>query len=372
MLKRTTLILASLTLALAVSVPPASSADYVYGTYLPPKHSAVRTLPPVFKALKEESNGELNWRVISGGQLFGGRASIDGAGKGLADGSVMILPYFRKTVPNAFVMSDLFAFGNNATAVFAASAETMMLTCEECREDFKKHNTIWLAGLGGPAQMLMCTKPVTKMSDFKGVKIRTTGATGRIAKFLGAVPVGMVSSEIYTGLQRRQIDCAFGGPAWLVSHRLVESVTHIYNYPFALVRGLATLIMNRDKWNALSTKNKRLMLKYSPRIAAAVHVRGYLADAKRGWAAATKKKVVVTKPEKALRDKMATFRSMEMAIALKNAKKRGVKNPQKIIDAHLAAVAKWEKIIGGKPVTEKGLADLLWKHIYSKVDPGKI
>ncbi len=372
MLKRLTMTTAALVLASAVSTPPAQAADYVYGTYLPPKHSAVRTLPPGFAALKKESKGALNWKVVSGGQLFGAKASLDGAGKGMADASVLILPFFASALPNAYVMNDIGLLGGEKPAVLAATVENMMVSCHECKDDFKKRNTIWLAPLLGGAMNLMCAKPVTKMSHIKGLKIRTAGATGRLAKALGGVPVGMTSGEIYIGLQRGQLDCVIGLPSWLLSHRLIEKVTHVYDYSMNLSRGMATLIMNRDKWKALSTANKKLMLKYSAKLGAAVSFTGYGADRARAEAAAKKKGLVWTNAGQDFADFMVKFRATQMAGILKRAKKRGVKNPQKIIDTHLAAVTKWEKILAGKSPSADEFADLLWKHIYSKLDPEKI
>ena len=372
MLKRLTMTTAALLLASAVSTPPAQAADYVYGTYLPPKHSAVRTLPPIFAALKKESKGALDWKVVSGGQLFGAKASLDGAGKGMADASVLILPYFASSLPNAYTLNDLGAFGRIKSAVTAAAAEAMMVGCPECIADYKKRNTIWLVGLGAGQQRLLCTKPVTKMKHLKGLKLRTSGGTGRLAKALGAVPVGLTSSELYMGLQRGQLDCIVGTPGWLISHRLIEMVTHVYDTPMAQSRGLATLVMNLDKWKALSTANKRLMLKYAPRLAAAVHITGYHSDTARARAAAKKKGIVWTKAGKDMASFMKAYRGKERAVVVKRAKKRGVKNPEAIIETHLKTIAKWEKIFGDKVPDAKTYADLVWKHLYSKLDPEKL
>jgi TRAP-type C4-dicarboxylate transport system substrate-binding protein len=372
MFKRLIMTTAALALAGAISTPPAKAADFVYGTYLPPKHSAVRTLPTVFAKLKKESKGSLSWKVVSGGQLFGAKASLDGAGKGMADASVLILPYFASALPNAYTLNDLAAFGLNKSAVTAAAAENMLITCKECQNDYKKRNTIWLAGLSGSHQKLLCAKPVTKMSHIKGLKLRTAGATGRLAKALGGVPVGMTSAAIYMGLQRGQLDCVVGMAGWMVSHRLIEKVTHVYDYPLSLARGLASLIMNLDKWKALSTADKRLMLKYATQLTAAVHITGYHTDEARAFKAAKKKGVVWTKGGKDMDAFMKAYRGKERAVATKRAKKRGVKNPAAIIDAHLKAMAKWEKIIGPETPDAKTYADLLWKHLYSKLDPEKI
>jgi TRAP-type C4-dicarboxylate transport system substrate-binding protein len=372
MQNRLVLLAASLFLTLAVSNPPAMAAEFIYGTFLPPKHGAVRTLPPIFERLKKESNGELDWKMVSGGQLFGGKASLDGAGKGLADGAVVILSYFASALPTAFTLIDLAIFGENPLATLAASTEEFMLNCPQCMADYKKRNTIWLAGLGATHQKLLCAKPVTKMSDIKGLKIRTSGGLGRLAKALGGVAVGMGSREIYAGMQRGQLDCTIGTTGWLMSHRLIENVTHVYDYPLTVTHGQSTLTMNLDRWKKLSTKNKRLMLKYSAHLAAVVHINGYAVDARRAKAESKKKNILWVKPDQKFKDFMTKFRSNEITIATKRAKKRGVKNPEKLVASHLANVARWEKKLAGKTFDAESYAEMLWNEIYSKVDPEKL
>lgn len=143
-------------------------------------------------------------------------------GKHLADGRVLILSYFSSALPTAFTLIDLAVFGKNPRATLAASTEEFMLSCPQCQADYKRRNTIWLAGLGATHPKLLCAKPVTKLSDLKGLKIRTSGGLGRLAEAMGAVPVGMGSTAIYAGLLRGQLDCTIGTAGWLMSHRLMR------------------------------------------------------------------------------------------------------------------------------------------------------
>ncbi|MDA0652787.1 MAG: hypothetical protein O3C49_05865, partial [Proteobacteria bacterium] len=195
---------------------------------------------------------------------------------------------------------------------------------------------------------------------------------GRLAKAMGGVAVGMGSSAIYAGLQRGQLDCTIGTTGWLMSHRLIESVTHVYDYPLTVTHGQATLVMNLDRWKSLSPKNKRLMLKYSAHMAAVVHINGYAVDAQRAKAASKKKNILWVKPNQEFKDFMTDYRTKEKAIAIKRAKKRGVKNPEKLVNSHLANVARWEKKLAGKTFTAESYAEMLWNEIYSKVDPEKL
>jgi TRAP-type C4-dicarboxylate transport system substrate-binding protein len=95
--------------------------------------------------------------------------------------------------------------------------------------------------------------------SLKGFKMRSTATYRPLIEFLGATPVGMKSSEIYTGLQRGVIQ-GFGSPssglvrigvAGMVKYRIDPSYYRLNNL----------VIMNLDKWKALSGKAKQLLKK---------------------------------------------------------------------------------------------------------------
>lgn len=93
--------------------------------------------------------------------------------------------------------------------------------------------------------------------SLKGFKMRSTATYRPLFEFLGATPVGMKSSEIYTGLQRGVIQ-GFGSPssglvrigvAGMVKYRVDPSYYRLNNL----------VIMNLDKWKALSSKGKQVL-----------------------------------------------------------------------------------------------------------------
>lgn len=51
-------------------------------------------------------------------------------------------------------------------------------------------------------------KPMESLEDFKGLKIRAPGITGEVFKLLGATPVSMPGSEVFTSMQSGVIDAA--------------------------------------------------------------------------------------------------------------------------------------------------------------------
>ena len=93
--------------------------------------------------------------------------------------------------------------------------------------------------------------------SLKGFKMRSTATYRPLFEFLGATPVGMKSSEIYTGLQRGVIQ-GFGSPSsglvrigvkGMVKYRIDPSYYRLNNF----------VIMNLDKWKSLSREGRQLL-----------------------------------------------------------------------------------------------------------------
>ena len=59
----------------------------------------------------------------------------------------------------------------------------------------------------GPG-LLHSKKPVYKMEDLKGLKIRSYGFNARVAKMLGGVPVAMPQNSVYEALQKGVVDAS--------------------------------------------------------------------------------------------------------------------------------------------------------------------
>ena len=69
-------------------------------------------------------------------------------------------------------------------------------------------------GMLGSENFCWSHKPITQLSDFKGLKFRTVGIWGKCLERLGARVVTLPGAEVYPSLERRVIDaCEFGTPA---------------------------------------------------------------------------------------------------------------------------------------------------------------
>lgn len=105
--------------------------------------------------------------------------------------------------PNALPM--IFKSAGQAQKVMTALAETKYLV-----EEHKRNNVRPLYYHALNVYRTLCTKPVTKVSDYKGLRIRSYGQfVPQLWESLGAVSVNATTSEVYDGLMRGNLDCAY-------------------------------------------------------------------------------------------------------------------------------------------------------------------
>ncbi len=118
-----------------------------------------------------------------------------------------------------------------------------------------------LLGIGTTEFFAVSTKPIRTKDDLKGLKLRTTGAWATVMKeSFGGSTVVMPSGEIFSALERKVIDAVDwagpGGNLGMGFHKVAK---------YLIVPGVhqpsspVELIINLDKWNALSDADKQLL-----------------------------------------------------------------------------------------------------------------
>jgi len=109
----------------------------------------------------------------------------------------------------------------------------------------------WLEPYIQPPVYIITKNPINSIADFKGLKIRAPGAYGKFLRNLGASPVSLAWSEIYTSLATGVIDGSIGSN--MIDHRdgnHVEVAKYMYRLPLAGAQVLP-IIVNRNAWKKL-------------------------------------------------------------------------------------------------------------------------
>jgi TRAP-type C4-dicarboxylate transport system substrate-binding protein len=103
-----------------------------------------------------------------------------------------------------------------------------------------------------PGVLFTGRKPVYKLEDIKGMKIRSTGMSAKIAAALGATPVAMPMSDSYDALSRGVVDGTLMPFEPLAGFKLAEVLKFGTEYVGATYSSGFFVTMNKEIWNGFS------------------------------------------------------------------------------------------------------------------------
>lgn len=216
-----------------------------YSIFFPAPHKNSVLATEWAKEIEKRTNGRVQITMFYGGTLTPADKCYDGVVKGISDIGFSVLGYTRGKFPLTEV-SDL-----------PLGIKTGLVATKVINEYFKKFKpkefdevqVMYLHG-HGPG-ILHTKKPVYKLEDLKGMKIRCTGMAAKIVAALGATPVAMPMGETYDALSRGVVDGSMAPQEALHGWKWGEVVKYtIENFGSSYSTGMF-VVMNKDKWNSL-------------------------------------------------------------------------------------------------------------------------
>ena len=332
--------------AVALTVNPAASRELVYSTMLSPKHPTNRLgVEAFFERVTKATDGSLTVKLFSGGTLASGKTTLNAIRSGTADMGLIIDVYTPSNLPVSALLSDMAVWGEDPRVMAAAANEMMMVDCEECKEDFLEEKVLPLAIYSTSPYYLLCRDvEIVSADDWKGKKLRGTGAMGVLAANMGATPVNITSAEAYEAMQRGQVDCIMLPTPLLKSYSLWDVVTNVSNFPLGTYHGNNFLNINTKVWKKLSKEEKRAI---GDNIAHAVTdmARAYFEDDVNVRATAESKGIKWIEVDDSFSAAVQVQRENDVQRVTELAKKRGVENPEPIVEMFQEKIAKWKKIV---------------------------
>ena len=106
----------------------------------------------------------------------------------------------------------------------------------------------------GP-QVLFCKKPITKLADVKGLKVRVYDQNlAKFIQWLGGTPVPLSFAETHQSLSLGVVDCAITGPSSANSAGWPEVTTHML--PIGFQMALNGYAITLPAWNKLKPEQQ--------------------------------------------------------------------------------------------------------------------
>ena len=116
----------------------------------------------------------------------------------------------------------------------------------------------------GPGQMFNTKRPITKVEDLAGMKIRSGGGISeQMARALGASPFVKPAPESYELLSSGVADGTFFPLESIISFKLDQVVKYATLFPGGFYGSAFGFFMNEDKWNKLSKADQDAIMSVS-------------------------------------------------------------------------------------------------------------
>ena len=225
-----------------------------YSNFFPPTHIQSKLAEAWCKEVEKRTNGQVVVEYFPGQTLTKANQVYDGVVSGLSDVGLSLFGYTpgRFPVMEAVDLPLGYVSGMQATRVVNDVYNKFL------PKELKDVQVMYLHA-HGPGILNTKDKPVRKLEDLKGLKIRGHGTLTKIVKALGAAPVGMPMPETYQSLQKGVID----GALYPMEANKGWKLGEVTNYTTACFSIAYTssffVVMNKDKWNSLPPETQKII-----------------------------------------------------------------------------------------------------------------
>lgn len=357
--------------ALTLSAQTGSAEEFIGSIWYPKSHPLDKYgYEEWAKKVVKQSNGEIKPNIYYGTALLPPKAHLSGLQDGIAQLTHHAGTYTPKELPEDNVIS-MIAMGHSDTMATVFAMTEFGLTDPQMQARYKHLRITFLGGFATPPYILMCTKPIVTLADLKGVKIRTPGAVqADWARSVGAVPVTVPSTEMFTGLEKGQLDCAANAGNDLKTRSLWDVAKHTTMASLGLYFHGWEYAFNRDYWSKMKPAHRRIIMNTIAESIPETAI-GYLGTTDEALKEAPSHGVTIHQPSKELTDSIAKFATEEAPkLAIAAGKKRfNMKDPEAFLKRFKATYVKWQgKLKDVDRKDAKALSAILKSEVFDKLD----
>lgn len=238
--------LLALAWAMAWAAPGGAAETWRIQTAIPAAHPVHVATERWAKDIARMTGGRLLIEVLPGGAVVPPGEMIDAVGQGILDGMATSSVYFTGRDRAFALLGDLIGgYQDWATALafceYGGGKELY-------RELYAGYGAFTIGCANSGVESLVASKPVTKVDDFKGVKIRAPeGMAANLFRKMGASPVALPPTEVFTAIDKKVVDGAdyssYAMNQSLGFHKIAKHpILHFHSLP------IYEVTVNKAKW----------------------------------------------------------------------------------------------------------------------------
>lgn len=241
---------------LGLPANPAISEELTVATFVPPQHHTNTVLFQWFgEELAARSGGSLTMQLFPAGQLGAGPVQqYKRAVEGVADITFGVSAY----TPSLFPKTMLAIPPGKATSSREATERMLAVFDEYLADEYEDVKVIALSTAAGIG--ISATRDMSTLDGMQGAKVVPYAAlTTPIIEAMGAVPVQMPVTEMYTGLSTGTIDGAYATynnmtPPWNFWDVSSHFVTNV-----PVQHAVIFVVMNKERYMGLSDEHRAII-----------------------------------------------------------------------------------------------------------------
>ena len=225
-----------------------------FAAFVPPSHKVNKIHEDWCREIENRTNGRVKITYYPAESLLQAAWTYDGVVKGIADIGLVNAGSTRGLFPLLEVL-DL-PLGS-ASGYQSTKLGNTFVDKFKPKELDEVHFLYFSSP--GPCIIHTAKKPVNKLEDLKGLKIRCAGTFERVVTALGDTPVAMAPPEQYDALQKGVIDGCWTTKEALLNYRIAEVTKYTTNNYGASTGAMNFYCMNRKKWDALPADIQKII-----------------------------------------------------------------------------------------------------------------
>ncbi|WP_339764470.1 C4-dicarboxylate TRAP transporter substrate-binding protein [uncultured Hoeflea sp.] len=349
---------------------PVAAAEITASTWFPDTYPLVKDgYTALTKTLEEKSGGAITMQVYTGDSVLPPGAHLSGLRDGIVDMTYHAGTYTPSELPADNVLAALGISFNDSMVLTAAVAD-FYLNDEQMQDMFRKQGVVFLGSYASPSYALMCTTPVVSLSDIAGKKIRMPSPVHAAwASSVQAAAVNVPSSEMFTGLEKGQLDCAANSPNDLKTRSLWDVAKEVTLLDLGQYFAGWQYAMNKPAWAALSEDERQLLVdSISDNLV--VMMDAFENSVDQAIAESREHGVTIHQPGDDLKNSLSQFIKSDVTpLAVDVAARVNASDPDALIERFETTHQKWQTLLADVDRSDiEALQKIFRDQIFSKID----
>lgn len=197
--------------------------------------------------VEKRSGGRLKVEYYWSGSLIPAKETVSGLKPGVADLAFVNSAYEPGKLPLSTVGS-LPAISHNYYSSSMAYGELHKMP--ELKAELDQHNIMYLSYVCNISAGVWSKRPLRSIADLKGKKLVTQGEQATVVRAIGAVPITIISTEVYEAMSKGTADGGLANPGYASDYKWWEVAPYYFELHFGNSADVMVAV-NKDSWNKI-------------------------------------------------------------------------------------------------------------------------